>query len=416
MYDNKMFKETFSELKASDNTLTEVMKVINSKKKPYRITRATLVAAVVVLMLSISTVALAYTGVLSSVFSAITGGTNENSGIASDTRKAVVENEYTTEISSNPATTDDGKVLELKAYYADKNELWFNFRLSNVDIPDSWDLIYTNLFSLEMIQSDGTVNQWEFISDREKNTERTTFPGGYIFSDYRNEIFENEHGNILSQDFASNSDRQTFALHAEGVVVEDGVLDITLIVFFDNTNAPIGEQARLRIGNFSFITMGDITDDNAENHWITIDGLWDYVIDIESKYTDMTELVYNIVSANEAAQYGITIHCVTVLPTVTRVVATIDYLKNELANPENANATDMPERRAKLDLLDTGVHAVAGNVRFGDMTSASTEVNGRIVDCWFEFGSVYFDAPENLTLIFTGYDGNTIEVPLSLKR
>lgn len=416
MYDNKMFKETFSVLKASDNTLTEVMKVINNKKKPYRITRAALVAAVVLLMLSISTVALAYSGVLSNVFLAITQGTNENSGIASDTRKAIVEHDYVAVITPNTTVTDDEKVLELRAYFADANELWFNFTLSNADIPDSWDTILTGFYSLEMTNSDGSVNKWEYTVDQ--YSARTTFPGGFIFSDYVLGTAENELGDILTQDSNTISASQTnnFGVHTEGVRGTDGTLDITFIVFFYNANAPIGEKARLTIGNFNFITHGDFADDNAVNHWITIEGIWDYVIDIDNRFANTSELIYSVVNIEEAAQYGITIHSVTVLPSTTRVTATIDYSKNELANPANESTTDMPQLQGKLDLLDTHVHAVFESTVYGGMTSAYTNINGRIVDCWFEFGSMFFDAPTSLTLVFTGYDGAVIEIPLSLKR
>ena len=36
------------------------------------------------------------------------------------------------------------------------------------------------------------------------------------------------------------------------------------------------------------------------------------------------------------------------------------------------------------------------------MTSDYTEVNGRVVKCWYEIGSMYFDAPESITLVLEG--------------
>jgi len=57
-----MFKETFSVLTASEDTLMEVMKVTVNRKKAGRISRITLVAAAVILTLSMMTVAMAYVG------------------------------------------------------------------------------------------------------------------------------------------------------------------------------------------------------------------------------------------------------------------------------------------------------------------------------------------------------------------
>ena len=62
MYDKQMYKETFSMLRASEDTLTEVMKMTSARSKPFRITRAVLVAAIIVLMLGMATVAFAYSG------------------------------------------------------------------------------------------------------------------------------------------------------------------------------------------------------------------------------------------------------------------------------------------------------------------------------------------------------------------
>lgn len=60
MLDEKMLKETFSTLRASEGTLMEVMKVVNNKKRPVRASRVILIAAALALALGIS--AAAYVG------------------------------------------------------------------------------------------------------------------------------------------------------------------------------------------------------------------------------------------------------------------------------------------------------------------------------------------------------------------
>ena len=62
MNDNKIFKETFSVITASEDTLLEVMKVTVNRKRTGRISRIALVAAAVILVLSMATVAMAYVG------------------------------------------------------------------------------------------------------------------------------------------------------------------------------------------------------------------------------------------------------------------------------------------------------------------------------------------------------------------
>ena len=54
MYNKKMFKETFSAIKASENTLAEVLNMTTKKKHSHKVLRAIPVAAVLILSLSIT--------------------------------------------------------------------------------------------------------------------------------------------------------------------------------------------------------------------------------------------------------------------------------------------------------------------------------------------------------------------------
>jgi len=62
MFNKKMFKETFSQLKASENTLTEVMKMTKKRNRPYKVSRMALVAAIIILTLSMATIVMASIG------------------------------------------------------------------------------------------------------------------------------------------------------------------------------------------------------------------------------------------------------------------------------------------------------------------------------------------------------------------
>jgi hypothetical protein len=143
---------------------------------------------------------------------------------------------------------------------------------------------------------------------------------------------------------------------------------------------------------------------------------------------------------------------VTVLPTVCRIEARIDFAASGLGNPENSEYArkqtaggyeiDYDSLYAKLNMLDTNVTALteAGleylssyqyqkpkqrtapkeQARLvGVYTSILSEyiaVTDSVVTCWFETESMYFDAPENLTLRFAGYDGKVIDIPIALRK
>ena len=388
--------------------------------------RFILAALLVVMLLTIGAVALAYTGVLSDVFLAVTNSSNRNSGLASDSRRAIVENGYLAIVTPGASVAIDGYSLVLKAYYADARELGFNFTLSGSDLPASWKEIFVQYFSLEMTDSDGDVNSWELRYIEEAHEEASvarggnmtyfvesrTFPGGHYYYDYVREVFEYEPG-----------DGQDFQINASAVEADDGAYDITVIVTFHDSNSdarvPVGKSAHLKIGFLSLQSSADITDDDAMRQTVMLDGVWDFDIEFESRFIDATELQYVVIDPVEAERLGVAIKNITVFPSVCRIEATLDFSRNELACPDNINnelVKEEPWRLAKFDMMDVGVSAVSDGGVYGNMMSSYDldAVNGRAVECWFEIGSMFFDAPQALTLVFKGSGGAVIEIPLEL--
>ena len=382
--------------------------------------RFALAAILVALLLTISTVALAYTGVLSDIFSSITGGSVVNGGIGSNSRKAIVDQGYVAGVTPDASVSIDGNTMELIAYYADAKEIGFSLRLSGTELPDSWDRICFDCFTFEMTGSDGVTNTWEDIVDLENGFERRTFPGGYFYEDWNRNIIEYEPSDGKDpMESIAVADIQDFQHYAAAERVDETTYDITLIVSFHKANVQIGEFAHLSIGDLRFITFCDISDDNAVDQHASIEGTWEFDLNIDKRFTDVTELQYSVVNADELAGMGIVIESVTVLPSVCRIEAAIDFDKAGLANPENIYQTDSPRLLGKLDWLDSHIHAVSGSDVYGGMTSSYTEVNGRVVKCYYEIGSMFFEAPENLTLILIGYEGYNgliIEIPLVLDK
>ena len=147
-----------------------------------------------------------------------------------------------------------------------------------------------------------------------------------------------------------------------------------------------------------------------------LDGVWEFDLDLGSRFTSVTELQYLVSNTDELEKKGIFIESITVLPSVCTVEASIDFNKAGLADPDNINRTDSPRLLGKLDWLNSHVHAVSGDSVYTFISSDYTEVTGRVVKCRFEIDSMFFDAPEKLTLMLEGYNGTTIEIPLTLSE
>jgi len=425
-----------STLEKVDNVLRtlEQRKGITHMKPKYK--KLTVVAAVIAIsVLALSTVALAYTGVLSGIFPAITGGSDIEGEFGTDTRKAIVENEFVSELPSHASTSDDGSTLELSAYFVDEREIWFDFTLSNADIPDGWNpeehQVLFGLFSLEMIQGDGTSSKWESII--EEGSERTTFPGGHAFNDWANN----------NSEFTADDDSHVFVTNQVSSFADDGSLEITLIVNFSYPYPAVGEKIHLEVGNLLFnIVDHDLFVEGADNtaaiQRIWLDGVWEFKLDIDSRFTDVTGLTYEVINADEAAQLGIIIHSITVTPTATRVEATIDFSKNNLMNPDymvihdsitiygdgDSVTVENPSGQEIIDmgLIHLAVYAVSENGQHRGSGGSQIEQNGDITEGWWEFGSMYFESPESLVLIFETivlggeFTGAEIRIPLMLSR
>lgn len=372
----------------------DVLRNLESRKdittmKPRYKKSALFVAAIVIFTLTVSTAALAYTGVLTRLFTAITDGEGGEMGLSSDSRMAIMEHDYTTELSPLASITEDGKLLELNAYFADTREIWFNFNLSNAETPDDWTQILPQHFTLAMIQDDGTVSNFEVSID--ENTERMTFPGGHWYLNRELDVRE----------WVASDDAQHFNINTVGTLVDDGSLEITVLLEFPNANAPIGEKAQLQIGNFLFTEMiGDFVEgaDNSDAiRRTTVGGVWDFEVAIYSRLA----VEYSIANADEVAQYGITIQSITVQPTATRIYLSIDFSNNAFESFDASNLT---------------ISAVSNGEQYR-ANGSHIKMSGNLIEGWFEFGSIYFDTLESLTLQIEDFiEGHVVNLPLRIER
>ena len=377
-------------------------KEIRSMKTSYR-PRIMAAAITVILLVALSTVALAATGVLGDFFSAITSG--------SSSRQAIVDHGFVSEVSPGVPVdaekvtgTAEENMLTLRAYYVDSKEIGFDFIITNTtaDIPDDWSMVHFTGFSMEMDYSDGETSIWEEINTDDFSSR--SFPGGHFISDRVNNIHEYEPG-------------QDFLFNTAAVMTEDGNISISFIVSFYQEPVPIGEKIRLSLGELHFVS-GDNNVDPADV--ITVEGGWTFEFTIDNMYQNTDSLSYRL--ADGATIEGVEIVSVTVNPSVCRIEALIDFKASGLGNPGNANAEATPWttaewQSAKLDMFDLDLHATDGEgnlYRF--RSSAHTDVANGIVACWIEVDSMFFDAPENLTLHFASLNGVTVDASLALSK
>ena len=415
MYDKKMYKETFSALKASEDTLAEVLKMTTKNNRPFRMTRAALVAAIIVLALALSTVVFAATGTLGELFAALSGGNLDNSS-----RQSIIDNDFVAEVTSNQPVSKDGAALELRAYYIDSKEIGFDFTLSGVDNLE--DRIFANIsaFTMEMVYSNGDTAVWSLESGI--NYQRRTFPGGHLFSDGTRENYEYEPG-------------QDFVIGATAVRLGDGEYNVSVIIGFHQTAVPVGESINLRIGKLHLFDGGNeitiasvpVLDGIEEDLRDTVDfgkvvmiENMAFDIEIDRMFQSADPLIYSPAAGFNVDGIGIT--SATVSPATCRIEAWIDFAKTGLGDPNSAaqasgrETDDLDMLIAKLDMLHLDIYAQSGDKIYGFQVSNHTDATGGIVTFWVELESMYFDAPENITLHFENQNNVAVEIPLALQR
>lgn len=389
--------------------------------RPLRL-RLAAVTAAAVLLVALSTVALAATGVLGDWYASMRVGNQ----IRTNTRQALIENDYVTEIEADAAAAvseTDGKRLELNAYYADSREIGLDFTLTGADVPEGYNNLRISGFVLEMTDAGGNVRTWHPLSDSENV---------HIFD-------------------------------ARTIKTGEGTHNISVFITFKDS-VDIGVSARVTMSGISFVRYGDISDDNAVDEYYPLDGTWSFEFDIDGSFANVEAISY--APTIDGAISGIEITSITVLPTVCRIEAVIDFSETGLTDPNNESIAraaaaegyiTFEEAFAKHNFLDLNMFAMTDeymaylaeyqamseeeqharrlenkeasergqnqDVSRGYYSGAASGYNpetdiqggGNGVRCWFEIESMYFDAPDNIILRFMGYDMDvTVDIPVAI--
>ena len=387
------------------------------KRTPYRPRFA--VAAIIVLALVLSTAALAATGTLDSLFAALSWG-----NLGNNSRQSIIDNDFVAEVIPNQPVSADSAALELRAYYIDTKEIGLDFTLSGIDIPEDWGFAVISDFEMEMTYSNGDTAVWSLESlDSHTNFQRRTFPGGHFFNDGTLENYEYEPG-------------QDFVIDAAVVKLGDGEYNVSVIIRFYQTAVPVGEHIKLRIEKLhlyddgrSIITIAntpvfdgideDMRDKVDIGNVVMIENM-EFDIEIDRMFQSADSLTYR--PASGFSVDGIEITSVTVSPATCRIEARIDFAKTGLGDPNSAaQASGMQTDNldmliAKLDMLNLDIYAQSGDRIYGLQAGSHTDATGGIVTLWVELESMYFDAPENITLHFENQSNVSIEIPLVLHK
>ncbi|MFP3153078.1 hypothetical protein LQZ18_01345 [Lachnospiraceae bacterium ZAX-1] len=325
----------------------------------------------------------------------------QDSNLQNPSRDAIVENDYVKGVGSTPDTVSEsaGTALKLDGYYADKNEIGFDFTLTGNGFPDQYDFVMFDQLALELIDESGESRIWEETYDRETQASTRIFPGGHFYE----EPYEYVEGD--GQDFSFQADIQRS---------EDGTYKLIGLVNFQKPTA-LGTQIKLHFGNLTFLDTGDLADDNAVPVVTTIAGEWNFTLDVDESFAAASTQAYEPANPKAASEQGIDIKRITVSPSLCRIDLSIDYTKNSLANPDNVNVVSEPQSVSKFNVMDTDMEATANGKTYHFQSSDYGDTNGDRTDCYFELDSMYFDDVSSMTLRLQsyGFDGDVIEIPVN---
>ena len=146
MYDKKIFKETFSTIKASEGTLMEVLNMRNNKK--IRNKRTVIVLATAIMLMVFTVTALAYSGMLGWIFTDRDDETKQLGETAQDALNSFTDSEANAENQAQASATDEDDRQETRARNAVS---WLAGQLKNSSLSE------IKLSDYAMAEDDGAI-------------------------------------------------------------------------------------------------------------------------------------------------------------------------------------------------------------------------------------------------------------------
>jgi hypothetical protein len=262
--------------------------------------------------------------------------------------------------------------------------------------------VQINDIRLDISYADGVTKTWRSAYDDKAQLDTREFPGGHFLSDYINNVNEYDPGD--GQDFTLNADAQDLG---GGVYKLVGIIDF---------RAPVepGTQMTLQLGDLHFIHWEYSNDDSMPTIDEVLQGEWDFTVDVDGSFAAAGSLTYEVTDASAAAQKGIVIESISVSPSGCRIELSIDYAKNDIADPENAAKASEPQYIPKLNVMNTTLTAVGADGKQYTFKESDyyPDSAGEATECYFVLYSMYFDAPAGFTLRFAERGETYIDVPV----
>ncbi|MDR0812380.1 MAG: hypothetical protein LBO63_00020 [Oscillospiraceae bacterium] len=407
-----------------------IQKARPRRQKPFRVV---LIAACIAAV-SITTV-LAANGTIGRLFSSenLTGGA-----------KTVGENGYAEPVAVSPGAEENSEepALELRGYYIDAAEIGVEMLLKNSGFPESlgpWEAdgfsgeiqcTYAWFDSMTFELTTKTGEKLVFTNELNGNPagpEVSSYPGGH------REYLVDEDGDGNNHSLIGDT-AYYFNWEIKFAPLKNGDWTIDLIVtwpFLDSL--PELESVSLKAADLKLMYRSGVIAYDGQNMTFyekvfdfetpeirTFEQELEFNIDVADRFSSDVALIYAPVSAEAAAELGIVVDSISVLPTRTAVLVTLDIEKSGMFNASSIQqALDGAGERgaAKFrDLLSmsVGLSFKSGDVQYINQGYSAVGGDDTHIQLKYTIDSMFFDKPEEMTMYLYGDDGNIAQITVKL--
>jgi len=315
-----------------------------------------------------------------------------------------IENDYFSNDILIATSEYNGLRITLINYYIDKHEACFEYIVTGMNLDKyASNVILASKRELNILSSNGETQAWVLMMDPEARISSRTFPGGLFYLDEKNSIYEYVAG---GNDFGSNT---TLRKIDNGTTTED---TYSLIVEYSfRKPITIGDTIETSFTNMIFIKKASemgIEEGIEENIFEQIDGEWSFKIIVDERFKSNEQFQYEVVNAEAGINKGITLEDVSISPLVTKLVFSVDYSKNDIADPNNITIVSEPQYVYKINLMN---FTEAVRIEFDDQSygfySAYRIKQENGVD-FYELTtfSLYFEDIDSFSIVITERNGN----------
>ena len=305
----------------------------------------------------------------------------------------VIESGYFSNDILIASSESNGLKITLINYYIDRNGACFEYIITGMDL-DAFcnDFVLASKRELTMISADGETQIWTETQDLETRIQSRIFPGGRFYHDEKNDV----HEYVPGIDFGRNT-----AFRKVG----ENTYNLIDIIRFDKPIV-VGDEVELYFNDLIFIWN---TDPNTYTDPIyeKVEGEWSFKIVVNERFKNIQRFEYEVINADAAIKKGITLESIAIDPLVTKLVFSVDYSKNDIADPNNITIVSEPQYVYKINLMN---FTDAVRISFDDQSygfyqaKRINQENG--IDFYeLETFSLYFKDIDSFNIVITERNG-----------